>query len=76
MSKEQLIERVVEKLKMLPGDKVREVEDYLEFLMEKYHDEAVIQNGIDEIIQNSKSYEFLKEENDIYTVHDLKERYR
>ena len=76
MSKEQLIERVVEKLKRLPGDKVREVEDYLEFLVAKYHDEAVIQNGIDEIIQNSKSYEFLKDEEDIYTVHDLKERYR
>ena len=50
MSDEKLIESVVRKLKILPEDKVREVEDYLEFLIAKYHDDEIIQEGINQII--------------------------
>ncbi len=76
MDKKKLIESVVEKMKKLPEDKLKEVEDYLDFLINKYQEDLIIQKGIEDIVQNSKSYAFLKEDDDIYTVEDLKERYK
>ncbi len=76
MDKKKLIESVVEKMKKLPEDKLKEVEDYLDLLINKYQEDLIIQKGIEDIVQNSKSYAFLKEDDDIYTVEDLKERYK
>ena len=76
MDKQKLIETVVEKIKQLPENKLKEVEDYLDLLIEKYKDDALIQEGIEDIVENSKTYDFLKEEDDIYTVNDLKEKYK
>ena len=75
MDKEKLIESAVAKMKKLPEDKVKEVEDFLDFLIAKYLDDAIIQKGIDTLINDSKTYDFLKEE-DIYTINDLKEKYK
>ncbi|NPA37791.1 MAG: hypothetical protein GXO47_13180 [Chlorobi bacterium] len=76
MDKQKLIETVVEKIKQLPENKLKEIEDYLDLLIEKYQDDMLIQKGIEDIVQNSKTYEFLKEEDNIYTVNDLKEKYK
>lgn len=75
MTKELLIDKTVDYLKNLPDDKVSEVADFTEYLYQK-HEKYILNKGIQELISESKSFEFLKEEDDLYTLDDLKERYR
>lgn len=75
MTKEVLINRTVDYLKNLPDEKVAEVADFTEYLYQKY-EEYILNRGIRKLVSESKSFEFLKEEEDLYTVNDLKEKYR
>lgn len=75
MTKELLIDKTVDYLKNLPDDKVSEVADFTEYLYQK-HEAYILNKGIQKLISESKSFEFLKEEDDLYTLDDLKERYR
>lgn len=74
MTKDKLINKTVKALSRLPQDKVNIVFEFAEFILKKY-DEDVLQNGIKKIVSKSKVYDFLKDEEDIYTVKDLKEKY-
>ncbi len=74
MSKETLINKTLKTLSRLPQEKVKEVFDFADSLFKKY-DEEVIQKGMEELMSRSKTYDFLKEEEDLYTVDDLKEKY-
>ncbi len=75
MTKEVLINRTVDYLKNLPDEKVAEVADFTEYLYQKY-EEYILNRGIRKLVSESKSFEFLKEEEDLYTLNDLKEKYR
>jgi len=74
MSKETLIKRTFNTLSKLPPDKVKEVSDFADNILKKY-DEEILQKGIEKLVNNSKVYDFLKEEEDIYSFEDLKETY-
>ena len=74
MTKETLIKRTSSTLSKLPQDKVKEVSDFADFILKKY-DEEILQKGIEKLVSNSKIYDFLKDEEDLYTVEDLKEKY-
>ncbi len=74
MTRQALIERTLQTLSKLPQEKIQEVADFAEFIF-KRHDEEVIQKGIQKLASDSGTYDFLKEEEDIYTVSDLKEKY-
>jgi hypothetical protein len=75
MSRETLIKKTLEVLSKLPAEKVSEIADFAEYLLKKYDDE-ILQKGIEKIVSDSKTFDFLKTEEDIYTVEDLKERYK
>ncbi|MBI3814550.1 MAG: hypothetical protein HY279_08830 [Nitrospinae bacterium] len=75
MTKEILINKTVDYLKNLPDEKVAEVADFTEYLYQKY-EEYIFNRGIRKLASESKSFEFLKEEEDLYTVNDLKEKYK
>jgi len=75
MTKELLIDKTVDYLKNLPDNKVEEVADFTEYLYQK-HEEYILNKGIQKLTSESKSFEFLKEEDDLYTLDDLKVRYR
>lgn len=62
-------------LQQLPEDKVREVADFADFILKK-HDEYCLQKGIEKLSSKSKAFDFLHEEEDLYTVEDLKEKYK
>jgi hypothetical protein len=70
-----LIENIVEKIGYLPDEKIKEVNDFTEFLLSKIED-RLITEGITELASDSKSFNFLECEEDLYTVNDLKERYK
>lgn len=75
MTTELLIDKTVDYLKILPHEKVVEVAEFTEYLYQKYED-YILNKGIQKLISQSRSFEFLKEEEDLYTLEDLKERYK
>jgi hypothetical protein len=74
MTKETLINKTIETLAQLPEEKVNEVSDFAEFILKK-HDEHILQSGIEKLVSKSKVYNFLQDEEDLYFVKDLKEKY-
>jgi hypothetical protein len=72
--KETLIKRTVQTLSKLPEDKIEEISDFADFLLKKY-DEKVLQKGLETIMGESRTFDFLKEETISYSIQDLKEKY-
>lgn len=75
MTRETLIQRTLTVLAKLPQDKAIEVADFADYILKKY-DDNILQQGIEKIVSDSKSFDFLKNEENLYTLADLKERYR
>jgi hypothetical protein len=75
MTRETLIQRTLTAISKLPQDKAIEIADFAEFILQKY-DDQILQNGVQKLISDSKTFEFLKDEEDIYSLSDLKERYK
>ncbi len=75
MTKKALIEKTLSYLKQLPDDKVHQIADYTEFLYNRY-EEHIIQDGIHKLTSDSNSFEFLENEEDLYSEEDLKEKYK
>jgi len=74
MTKKGLINKTIETLEKLPEDKISEVANYADFVLKK-HEEKILQKGIENIVEESESFSFLKEEEDLYNEDDLKEKY-
>lgn len=74
MTKQAIIERTLEAINQLPVDKAEEISDFAEFVR-KRHDEQQLTEGIQLLGENSGAFQFLKDEEDIYTIADLKEVY-
>jgi len=75
MDRNVLIENIVEKIRHLPDEKIKVVNDFTEFLLSKIED-RLITEGITKLTSDSGSFDFLESEDDLYTVNDLKERYK
>ncbi len=75
MDRQYLINNTIEIIKQLPDVKIQEINDYAEFLLSRL-DDRIISDGIAEIISESGSFDFLEEDENIYTVKDLKVRYK
>ena len=72
MTKTSIINRALETLQQLPDEKVLEVAEFAEFLLKKQED-LFLQKGIEALVSESESFAFLAEEEDLYTLEDLKE---
>ena len=75
MMRQNSIERTISLLNQLPDSKVTEVADFAQFILQKYEDE-ILQDGIQKMTEESTTFDFLKEEENLYTVDDLKERFK
>jgi len=75
MTRQILIEKVLTKIKMLPEEKIKEVDNFADFLLNKI-DDRIVTEGIQKIVSESKAFEFLNEEEELYSVNDLKEKYK
>lgn len=75
MSREELIKDTVDNLRQLSDSRIQEVSDYVRFLASKI-DDKIISQGIKKLVSTSKSYEFLQNEEELYQVSDLKEKYQ
>lgn len=72
---ETLIKKTIHNLTKLPDQKLKVVSDFTEFLVSQIEDQSFTK-GIQQLVLSSKAYEFLEKEEDLYTVEDLKEKYR
>ena len=74
MSKAEIIEKTVNALNKLPESKGEEVADFADFMVKRSEEEQ-LQAGIQRLIEKSGAFAFLKDEEDLYTLDDLKEKY-
>jgi hypothetical protein len=75
MERKELIENTFNKISQLPDLKIKEIHDFAEFLLMKI-DDQILQQGIQELASSSSAFSYLNEEEDLYSVNDLKERYK
>ena len=75
MSREDLIQKTILAIQKLPQEKINEVSDFADFILKK-HEEELLAKGISKIVAEGKPYKFLDSDENIYTVNDLKEKYK
>ena len=75
MTREELIKLTTDKLLLLSDENLREVSDFAELLSNKI-DQKDFTAGIQQLVGDSSSFKFLKDEEDLYSIKDLKEAYR
>ena len=63
----KLVKILIEKSRKLSEKNLAEVLDFVEFLAAK-HEDAAIKNGIYALADQSKSFEFLVKEPDLYSL--------
>ena len=74
MTKQTIIERTVKVINQLPEDKAEEISDFADFLIKRYEEQGLIKD-IQNIISESNSFDFLNNEEDLYSENDLKEKF-
>jgi hypothetical protein len=75
MNRQVLINNIIKKIDQLPDIKIKEIADFTDFLLSKI-DDKIIQEGIQKLASNSKAFDYLKDEEDLYAVNDIKETYK
>lgn len=74
MTRQAIIEKTLKAINQLPEDKAEEISVFADFLIKRYEDDKLTK-GIQQVAAQSQSFEFLNNEEDIYTTDDLKEVY-
>nr|WP_295930625.1 hypothetical protein [uncultured Dyadobacter sp.] len=74
MKKEAIIARTIDAINHLPVDKAEEISDFADFVR-KRHEEQQLTEGIQKLVEDNSAFDFLKDEEEIYSLADLKEVY-
>lgn len=74
MTKQIMIEQTLKIFDQLPDEKVEEISNFADFILKKYEDSLLLKN-IQNIASDSEAFKFLNEEEDIYTLADVKKLY-
>lgn len=74
MTRQAIIERTLKAINHLPEEKAEEISHFAEYMMKQY-EEQQLTKGIQRMAFNSQAFDFLKDEEDLYTENDLKEKY-
>jgi hypothetical protein len=74
MTKKQIIEKTIQVINKLPTDKAIEISDFAEFISKKYEN-YILNEGIQHLVSESQSFDFLSDEEDLYTEKDIKQKY-
>ena len=71
MTKQLIIERTLKVINLLPTDKAVEISDFADFIFKRY-EEQLLTEGIQKMAYESKSFDFLHDEEEAFTLSDLK----
>ena len=74
MTRQAIIERTIKAINQLPEDKAEEISDFADFVSKRYEEYSITQ-GIQQLTLNSQTFDFLHNEEDLYSEADLKEVY-
>ena len=74
MSKKELIKQTINQLEKLPTEKIEEVYDYAELISKRFEESSLIKS-LTSVNTNSKPFAFLNEEENLYSIEDLKEKF-
>jgi hypothetical protein len=74
MTKEIIIERTLKVINLLPNDKAEEISDFADFVFKRYEENELL-SGIQNLVAESNTFNFLNKEDEIYALTDLKEVY-
>jgi hypothetical protein len=74
MTREAIIKKTIKTLNVLPAEKAEEIADFADYILKK-HEEYTLQNGIEEIVSKSETFKFLNDEEDLYSLNDIIEKY-
>ena len=74
MTKQIIIERTLKIINQLPEDKALEISDFADFIFKRF-EEQELTKGIQKLVSESQAFDFLKNEDEIYSLADLKEVY-
>ena len=74
MTKQAIIKRTVDVINRLPDNKAEEISDFADFVIKRYEDH-ILTEEVQHVISNSKTFEFLHHEEDLYSEADIKEKY-
>jgi Protein of unknown function (DUF2281) len=74
MTRQAIIDRTVEVINQLPDEKASEISDFADFLLKKY-EELLINQNIQKLVSEGAAFSFLNEEEDLYSLSDLKEKF-
>ncbi|GAB3848575.1 hypothetical protein GCM10028822_11670 [Hymenobacter terrigena] len=71
-SKQAVIDRTIKAINLLPADKAEEIPDFADFMSKRYEEQLLAQ-GIQQLAAESKTFDFLNTEEELYAKADLKE---
>ena len=74
MTKQLMIEQTLKVFNQLPEDKVEEISDFAVFILKKYEDSILLKN-LQKVVSNSNTFNFLNDEEDLYSLSDVKKLY-
>ena len=74
MTRQSIIEQTVGVINRLPENKAEEISDFANFVIRRYEEQRLTEE-LHNVISKSKTFEFLHEEEDLYSAADIKEKY-
>lgn len=74
MNRDAIIQKTVKTMSLLPDEKAEEVSQFADFILKKY-EEHCIQQGIQKLNSDTETFNFLNEEENIYSPADIKEKF-
>ena len=70
MNREILLDRTIGNISLLPDWRIKEVSDYVDFLLKSFESKEITE-GIMKLVEDSKSFNFLNDEEELYDESDL-----
>ena len=74
ITRQAIIQRTVNAINQLPGNKAEEISDFADFVIKRYEEHQLTQ-GIQTLTVKSNAFDFLNYDEDLYSESDLKEMY-
>lgn len=74
MSRKKELDKTIEKLQKLSEQELKEVNDFVDFLIHKIKDRDLTYS-IQSLAAKSKTFQFLEEEEELYSEEDLKDHF-
>jgi len=72
MKKQLIIEKTLKIVNQRPNDKAVEISDFADFLFKRYEEEELAK-GLQSVISENKTFFILREDDEIYSIKDLKD---